>query len=144
MSVRWQHFIDHADTKQKPANVTRLSSRRSSAADRQSVKRDYCATGSFRLLVAGRSHFRTPVVKDGHGAYRQSHTSLFSQNHKEERRPCPQSASGYNVHQAHNWVILQVKSSWHSIILENTCARFHSGNSSPNPSRANQIPLPHS
>ena len=41
MSVRWQHFIDHADTKQKPANVTRLSSRRSSAADRQSVKRDY-------------------------------------------------------------------------------------------------------
>ena len=46
--------------------------------------------------------------------------------------------------QAHNWVILQVKSSWHSIILENTCARFHSGNSSPNPSRANQIPLPHS
>ena len=39
MSVRWQHFIDHADTKQKPANVTRLSSRRSSAADRQSVKR---------------------------------------------------------------------------------------------------------
>ena len=39
--MRWQHCIDHADTKQKPANVARLSSRRSSAADRQSVKRDY-------------------------------------------------------------------------------------------------------
>ena len=41
MSVRWQHCIDHADTKQKPANVARLSSGRSSAADRQSVKQDY-------------------------------------------------------------------------------------------------------
>ena len=41
MSIRWQHCIDHADTKQNPANVTRLFSRRSSAADRQSVKRDY-------------------------------------------------------------------------------------------------------
>ena len=50
MSVRWQHFIDHADTKQKPANVTRLSSRRSSAADRQSVKRDYSEHGSDARL----------------------------------------------------------------------------------------------
>ena len=41
VSVRWQHCIDHADTKQKPANVARLSSRCSSAADRQAVKRDY-------------------------------------------------------------------------------------------------------
>ena len=90
--------------------------------------------------LANRIHSGKGNVKDGHGAYRQYHTSLFSQNHKEERRPCPQSASGYNVHQAHNWVILQVKSSWHSIILENTCARFHSGNSSPNSSRATQNP----
>ena len=51
MSVRWQHFIDHADTKQKPANVTRLSSRRSSAADRQSVKRDYSAWGKKRSAL---------------------------------------------------------------------------------------------
>ena len=45
VSVRWQHCIDHADTKQKPANVATLSSRRSSAADRQSVKRDYNIPG---------------------------------------------------------------------------------------------------
>ena len=41
MSVRWQHCIDHADKYSKADYVTRLSSRRSSAADRQSVKRDY-------------------------------------------------------------------------------------------------------
>ena len=59
MSVRWRHCIDHADTKQKPlmrpdcllgvvpqptdsrlSETTQLSSRRSSAADRHSVKRD--------------------------------------------------------------------------------------------------------
>ena len=40
MSVRWQHCLDHADNIQKPAKSP-LSSRRSYAADRQSVKRDY-------------------------------------------------------------------------------------------------------
>ena len=55
MSVRWQHFIDHADTKQKPANVTRLSSRRSSAAERQSVKRDYVPGGVEGLKSAATS-----------------------------------------------------------------------------------------
>ena len=42
VSVRWQHCIDHAADKQtKAVNVARLTSRCSSAADRQSVKRDY-------------------------------------------------------------------------------------------------------
>ena len=40
MSVRWQHCIDYADKHSKAGIFTRLSSRRSSAADRQSVKRD--------------------------------------------------------------------------------------------------------
>ena len=53
MSVRWQHCIDHEDTKQKPANVARLTSRRSSAADQQSVKRDYKIAGisDFKMLT---------------------------------------------------------------------------------------------
>ena len=38
MSVRWQHCIDHADKYSKAGTPTRLSSRRSSATDRQSVK----------------------------------------------------------------------------------------------------------
>ena len=41
MSVRWQHCIYHADKQTNAGKGTRLSSRRSSAADRQSVKRDY-------------------------------------------------------------------------------------------------------
>ena len=40
MSVRWHHCIDHADKHSKARRLTRLSSRRSSAADRQSVKRE--------------------------------------------------------------------------------------------------------
>ena len=39
--MRWQHCIDHADTYSKAGRLTRLSSRRSSAADRQSVKLYY-------------------------------------------------------------------------------------------------------
>ena len=38
VSVRWQHCIDHADKYSKPGRLTRLSSRRSSAADRQSFE----------------------------------------------------------------------------------------------------------
>ena len=38
MSVRWQHCIYHADKHSKAGTLTRLSSRRNSAADRQSVK----------------------------------------------------------------------------------------------------------
>ena len=46
--MRWQHCIDHADKYSKAGRLTRLSSRRSSAADRQSVKRDYyCASRLF-------------------------------------------------------------------------------------------------
>ena len=44
MSVRWQHYIDHADKQTKAGRLTRLSSLRSFAADRQSVKRDDCAS----------------------------------------------------------------------------------------------------
>ena len=56
--MRWQHCIDHADTKQKPANVTRLSSRRSSAADRQSVKRD-----QFCLCAMGDKHVHSDLKR---------------------------------------------------------------------------------
>ena len=47
MSVRWQHCINHADKQTKAVNGARLSSRRSSAADRQSVKRDYMLKHGF-------------------------------------------------------------------------------------------------
>ena len=51
VSVTWQHCIDNAD-KQNKSHVTRLSSRRSSAADRQSVKRDYNHGGWFGLCCS--------------------------------------------------------------------------------------------
>ena len=58
MSVRWQHCIDHADKYSKAGRLTRLFSRRSSGADRQSVK---AATSIHsrknRLLLAIISNF---------------------------------------------------------------------------------------
>ena len=59
MSVRWQHCIDHAD---KQTEVTRLSSRRSSAADRQSVKRDYLGAGSACRSHRIRLWFLRPMI----------------------------------------------------------------------------------
>ena len=49
--MRWQHCIDHADKQTKAVNVARLSSRRSSAADRQSVKGDYTQNCVRKTIV---------------------------------------------------------------------------------------------
>ena len=50
MSVKWQHCIDHADKYSNADILTRLSSRRSSAADRQSVKR-YYVTPCYHIAI---------------------------------------------------------------------------------------------
>ena len=48
VSVGWQHCIDHADKQTNAAKSVQTSSRRSSAADRQSVKGQ--KTQRFRVI----------------------------------------------------------------------------------------------
>ena len=67
VSVRWQHCIDHADKQTKAVNVDRLSSRRSSAADRQSVKRDYQPARTYMKRLTEHGH--PPDPSDYHLRY---------------------------------------------------------------------------